>query len=151
MCERKKMICVWCGCVLLILLWKRISRVLPVLCSLPMFSNTSHCLHAKYHLDINLFGLLIYSKAKVWICGGFLHCIQCHFPWYSVNTWINLKAPQRDILRIPHRKASMPRTNCKVSSPNWSPALSSHPTCVYLTALLPSPGCEKEAESQLQG
>lgn len=31
---KEKMICVWCGCVLLILLWKRICKVLPVLCSL---------------------------------------------------------------------------------------------------------------------
>lgn len=32
---KRKMIGIWCGCVLLLLLWKQICEVIPVLCRLP--------------------------------------------------------------------------------------------------------------------
>ena len=103
-----------------------------------MVSNASHCLHATHHLHFHLFGVLIYSKANMWICGGFLPCVQWHFPWYSITPGLIWKHPQRGIPGIPHRKASIPRTKWKVTFPNPGPVLGSHPTCVYLTALLPS-------------
>lgn len=45
----RKMICVWCGCVLLLLLWKRICKVIPVFLMLPTV-----CLQHITYISISL-------------------------------------------------------------------------------------------------
>lgn len=134
----RKMICVWCGCVLLLLLWKRICKVIPVFPMLP-----TDCMQHITYISISLESLFVQRQ----MCRSVGVPSPCWMIFFMVqhNTWINLKAVAERHSRDPKQKGLYIQNKLEGAIS----ALGSHPTW-QVSCLAYSPRCESKAQPLLQ-